>query len=59
MPKLTKVKSHGTNVHDIIDAHMISVDAQTKIPTDTENVKQSLDQTVEHFMHGQLVKIRN
>ena len=36
-----KVKSHGSNVRNIIIAHMISGDTQTNQLTDAENLKQS------------------
>jgi len=39
--KLIKVMSHGNDVCDIIIGHMRSVDTQTKIQTDVENVQQS------------------
>jgi len=36
---LTEAGLHGNNVRDVIIAHVISVDAQIYIPTDTENMK--------------------
>jgi len=38
-PKSNKVKSHGSNVRDVIIAHMISGDAQTKTYTGTQMQK--------------------
>jgi len=39
--KLTKVRSHGNNVHDVIIAHVIRGDEQNNGQTDAENIKQS------------------
>jgi len=38
---LTKVKSHGNNVRDIIIAHVISGDTQTNWPTDQQTNRQT------------------
>ena len=38
--KLTTVKLHGNNLHEVMIAHIISGDTHTNQPTDTENEKQ-------------------
>jgi len=37
--KSTEAKSHSSNVHDVIFAHVMTADAQIYIPTDAANAK--------------------